>query len=103
MANGQSTGGIDPGSAKTIDQQAQQALTDAAAGNAFQAANDLQQAATTIANATQQGKIAPSESALLQSDLSALASALGIIAPSTTTTTVTPPDGGPGKGKGHGH
>jgi len=103
LANGQSAGGIDPGSVHAITQQAQQALTDAAAGNTIQAANDLQRASTTITNATQSGQVASSEAALLQSDLSALAAELGVIAPSTTTTTVAPPGGGPGNGKGHGH
>jgi len=101
LANGQATGGIDPGSVRMITQQTQKALTDAAAGNTVQATNDLQQASMTISNGVQSGQIASGEAALLQTDLSALASELGVNSPSTTTT-VTPPHGGPGNGKGHG-
>lgn len=101
VASGQSAGSIDPASGQSISQQAEQALIDAASGNLSKAANDLQQAATTIANGTQSGVITESEGVTLQHDLAVLASALGVSAPSTTTTTTTSP--GPPNGNGHDH
>lgn len=107
LATGQSTGNVDSGSGQSVSQQAEQALIDAASGNSNQAANDLQQAATTVVNGTQSGLISASEGATLLRDLSNLAAALGVSAPSTTTTTTAaPPDGngnGNGKGNGNGH
>jgi hypothetical protein len=101
VATGKSAGSVDPASGQSVSQQAEQALIDAASGNLSKAANDLQQAATTIANGTQSGVITESEDVTLQHDLSVLASALGVSAPSTTTTTTTSP--GPPNGNGHGH
>jgi len=101
VATGQSAGSVDPASGQSVSQQAEQALIDAASGNLSKAANDLQQAATTIVNGTQSGVITASEGVTLQRDLSVLAAALGVSAPSTTTTTTTSP--GPPNGNGHGH
>lgn len=99
LATGQAAGNIDIGSGQEISRQAVQALTDEAAGNSNQAQSDLQQAATTVVSGLQSGSITPREAATLQRDISALAGALGLSAPSSTTST-TP---GPGSGKGHGH
>jgi hypothetical protein len=106
---GESTGTIDQGDGQMISQQSQQAVTDEAAGQPNQAANDLQQAAATIANGLQKGTITQGEAATLQSDLSALASARGLSAASTPPTTQPGPATGPAAepghkaGKGHGH
>jgi hypothetical protein len=78
-------------------------VSDEAAGNPSKAVNDLQQAATVIANGVRNGNIAQGEGATLQTDLAALATALGLGAIGTTTTTTTPAPPGPGKGPGHGH
>jgi len=90
-----------------ISMQAQQAVTDEVAGKPQQAANDLQQAAASIANGTQSGAIAASEGPVLQADLSTLASTLGLSAASAaptsvppTTPTTSPGPGGGNKGKG---
>ncbi len=87
-----------------ISTQAQQAVTDEVAGKPQQAANDLQQAATSIANGTQSGAIAASEGTVLQADLSTLASTLGLSAASVAPTTVPPttPTTAAGPGAGHG-
>jgi len=108
LAAGQSAGNVDAGSSQSVSQQAAQALIDAASGNLTQAESDLQQASTTLANGIQSGQITPSEGATLQHDLSRLAVALGVSAPSVTTTTTTtspgPPNGGgPGHDKGNGN
>ncbi len=104
VASGVSAGSVDPGSGQSISNQAEQAIADEASGNANQAANDLQQAAMTIANGVQSSKITQAEGATLQSDLSALATAIGLTAagaPPTTQPAV--PGPGPGHGHGHGH
>jgi serine/threonine protein kinase len=95
VASGESAGSVDSGSGQSISNQAEQAIADEAAGKANQAANDLQQAAMTIANGVQSSKITQAEGATLQSDLSALASAIGLSAAGA------PPTSQPG-GPGHG-
>jgi serine/threonine protein kinase len=104
LATGQSTGNVDAASGQSVSQQAEQALIDAASGNSSQAATDLQQAATTVVNGTQSGLISASNGTTLQRDLSNLAAALGVSAPSfaTTTTTTAPPNGN-GNGNGNGN
>jgi hypothetical protein len=107
LASGEGAGAIDPGSSQAISTQAQQAVSDQAAGNPSQAANALQQAAATIAHGAQNGNITQSEAATLQADLSTLAATLGLSAASTppATSPVTTPANGPGpgpKGKGKG-
>jgi len=96
---GETAGSVDHASAQTIINQAQQAVTDSASGRSSQAANDLQQVATVIANGLQNGSITQSEAGLLQSDLVALADLLGLGAAATPPTTAAP---GPGPGPGHG-
>ncbi|HVB69927.1 MAG TPA: serine/threonine-protein kinase [Acidimicrobiales bacterium] len=96
------SGGLDPGVAQSITTPAGQALIDAATTNLSKAATDLQQAANAIAGALQGGQITPATSSTLQSDLAALAAALGVTAPNTSTTA--PGNGqGPGDGNGKGH
>jgi serine/threonine protein kinase len=109
LATGQSTGNVDSGSGQSIAQQAEQALIDAAAGNSNQAANDLQQAANTVVDGAQSGLISAGASTGLLRDLSNLAAALRVTAPSATTTTTTttttapaPPGNGNGNGNGNG-
>ena len=108
LATGQAAGNVDPGSVQSITQDAERALFDQTSGNSVAAENDLQQAATVIANGTQSGQISQREGTLLESDLSKLARSLGVSAPSVTTTTTptgpTPPgNSGNGHGKGPGH
>ena len=108
VASGESAGSVDPGSGQSISNQAEQAIADEAAGNANQAANDLQRAAMTITTGVQSSKITEAEGATLQSDLSALATAIGLSAAGETPTTQ---PAGPGhghgqgqeQGQGHGH
>jgi eukaryotic-like serine/threonine-protein kinase len=105
VASGVDNGSINPGIGQTLTTQAQQAVSDEAAGQPQQAANDLQQAATTIATSVQNGGIEASEGPVLQGDLTTLAGTLGLSAaatPPTTTTTITPPTV-PGVGPGHHH
>ena len=80
VAAGEAAGSIDQGSAQGISGQAQQAVSDAAASKGSQAANDLQQAAMTIADGVHKGKITQPEGTALQADLDALAAALGLSA-----------------------
>jgi eukaryotic-like serine/threonine-protein kinase len=102
VASGESAGSVDPASGQSISNRAGQAIADEAAGNANQAANDLQQAAMTIAIGVQSSKITQAEGATLQSDLSALATAIGLGAAGAPPTTQ-PAAPGPGTGPGHGH
>ena len=113
VTNGEKVHNIDHASGAAITQEASLAQSDYAAGNKVQAANDLQQAAVAIANGVQAGTIAQDEGAVLQSDLSVLASALNLssaaIPPSATTTTLLPTTTtttiptGPGNGNGNGN
>jgi len=96
VASGEGASTVDNASGQHISQQAQAAITDEEALNANQAANDLQQAATTIAQGVQSGTTGVGEGSTLQRDLTALATALGLEAPSV------PPTGPPSKGHGHG-
>ncbi len=92
-------GAIDPGSGQQVSNQAQHAIADEAAAKPDQAANDLQQAAVQIGNAVQSGHTSAAEGAKLQSDLSTLASVLGLAAASEPP----PPSPAPDRGHGHGH
>lgn len=103
IINAQSAGSILTDAAQAISSQAQQALTDQAAGNSVQATNDLQQAANRIVSGVQNGSIAQAEGVTLQSDLSVLATAMHLSVPTTVPTTVTGPGGDKGKGHGNGH
>jgi hypothetical protein len=121
VAAGVDGGTLSSGMGQAITTEAQQAVSDEAAGKPNQAADDLQQVAATIAAGEQNSMIPPSEGALLQGDLSSLANTLGLSAASTppstptttipTTTTAPAPAPGPtlgsadivGPGAGHRH
>jgi serine/threonine protein kinase len=110
VASDQAAGSLSSASAQTLSQFANQALSDATAGSAFQAQNDLQQAASFVANELQGGLISSLQAATLQRGLVILAHSLHLTAPSATATTTTttfspgpPSGGGPGQGKGNGN
>ncbi|HWD52952.1 MAG TPA: serine/threonine-protein kinase [Acidimicrobiales bacterium] len=100
VASGVTAHTISGNTGQMISMQAQQAVTDAAAGKSQPAANDLQQAATSIASGTRSGAITASEGAVLQGDLSTLAATLGLSAAGTAPTTAPPttPTTPPGPG-----
>jgi serine/threonine protein kinase len=106
VASGVTAHTISASAGQAISTQAQQAVTDSAAGKTQPAVNDLQQAAASIANGIGSGAITASEGGVLQADLSTLASTLGLsaagAAPTTAppTTPTTPPGPGGTKGKG---
>lgn len=104
---GQSAHAIGPQTGQSISSGAQQAVVDAASGNAQAAANDLQGVATAIASGVANQYITPAYGTNLQSDLTTLADALGLSAAatpaSTTTTQPGAPGPGPGNGNGNGH
>jgi serine/threonine protein kinase len=108
VVSGQSSGHIGPQVAQSISGGAQQAVVDSEAGNAEQAASDLQQVATAIANGVANKYLSAANGTLLQSDLSTLATALGLGAAatptsSTTSTSTTTSSPGPGNGNGNGN
>ena len=90
-------GTVGSGTAKSVSDPAQQAVSDEAAGKPNQAASDLQQAAQAIAGAVRNGSISPSEGTTLQADLSSLASDLGLSAAGSAPTT-SPGSGNTGSG-----
>ena len=104
LASAVKSGAIDPATSQSIDNQALKALTDSSAGNLPQAATDLQQAVTTVANAVTNGSLSAQVGQTLQNDLVALATSLGLSASTNVPTTAPPPvNGGHGNGKGLGH
>ncbi len=103
LVAGESSHSVGLQTGQLISQGAQQAVTDLAAGNANQAANDLQQVAATIANATTNQYLTPASATLLQSDLTTLATALGLAAAATPPTSTTTSMGGVGNGNGNGN
>ena len=109
VSTGVTSGTVPSSMGLQISNLAEQAVSDAAAGNPSAATNDLQQVATIIANGSSSGVITPTEAATLQSDLVALATTLGLsgaaTAPTTTQAPTTPqaPAPAPGNGKGKGH
>ena len=103
---GESTGSLTTVAGQTLFQQASTAQGDAAAGNLTTASNVLQQAATTLSNAVASGAVVGAEALVLQTDLTSLATSLGVVIPTTTTTGPPAPgngNGGPGHGQGNGH
>jgi len=105
LTSAQSAQTLDAASAQAVAADAQQALTDWTARNFANVQSDLQAAATTLGNAQQSGLATPGAVTLLQGDLAALATSLGVAPPSTTTTTTVvsapPPGHGHGNGKKH--
>ncbi|MDR3648964.1 MAG: serine/threonine-protein kinase [Acidimicrobiales bacterium] len=87
LASATEAGTLGSGTARSISAPAQQAVSDEAAGRPNQAASDLQQAAQAIASAVQYGSISESEGTMLQTDLSALATSLGLSAAGSPPTT----------------
>ena len=98
IAAGESAGSLQPDVGQSIANAAQMAITDEMAGKTSQATADLQQAATSIADGVKNHKIAQAEGTTLQTDLSALATALGLGAAGTPPTTQAsgPGNNGPG-------
>jgi serine/threonine protein kinase len=101
LASGVVAGSISPGADQPIANQAQQAVTDAAAGHLSQATIDLQQAATSVANGVGAGSISQVEGQQLLGDLNALAASLGL-SPVATASSTTLPTKGHGHGNGNG-
>ncbi|MGC8511377.1 MAG: serine/threonine-protein kinase, partial [Acidimicrobiales bacterium] len=103
-AAGQAAGTITPSSALAITNAAGAALTDQGLASTVQAQSDLQSAASDVTAGVQSGVIALGEGAALLRDLMALATSLGLAAPSTAPTPTPTPvaPGGPGHGKGRG-
>ncbi len=102
VASGVAAGSVGPKAGQSVANQAQKAVTDESAGNATQAATDLQQAATTISDGVQNGKITPAQGVTLQTDLSRLAALLGL-AQALTPPTTQPPGNGHGDGGANGN
>ncbi len=89
---------ITAATAQSISGPAQQAVSDEAAGRPNQAASDLQHAAQAITNAVHDGSVSQPEGTVLETDLSALATALDLSAAATTPTV---PSGSGNTGSGN--
>jgi serine/threonine protein kinase len=76
-----------------VTKQARQAVTDFVNGRADQAASDLQQAAKLVSAGVDDGSITPSKAQVLNNDLSALGSTLGVraVPPPPATAAPRPP------------
>ena len=98
LSSGVVAGTIASGADQPIANQAQQAVTDAAAGDLSQATIDLQQAATSVADAVNAASITQDEGQQLLRDLNALAASLGLSPVATAPVTTVPT-----KVHGHGH
>lgn len=100
LASGVSAGTVDAAVAQSISSQAAKAVTDQAAGNLTLATNDLSQAAAMIAQAVQNNTITAG-APTLQSDLSSLATALGLgaVGAPPSLQPASPAGHGPRKGK----
>jgi eukaryotic-like serine/threonine-protein kinase len=103
VASGETGGTINSATGQSLSSQAEQAVTAEGAGKANQAANDLQRAASTIANGVQNGNIGAAAGATLRSDLSTLAAALGASSASTPPSTPPTTKSGSGDGRGKRH
>lgn len=101
-----SAGTIDQATGSTLTEDAGQAVNDAAAGQGPQAAADLRQAGSALALGVVDGAVTPATGTQLSGDLGALASALGVAAPTTATSptatspTAPAPAAAPGRGGG---
>jgi hypothetical protein len=102
VVSAESSGALTSATASGITGPANQALTDEAAGDAAAATTDLGLAATATASAGQSGAISGSQQSVLQSDLAALAGALGLSGAATPTTTA-PTPASPSHGHGNGN
>ncbi len=105
VSTGVTSGAVPAATGLQISSEAEQAVSDAAAGSSSAATSNLQQVATTIASGSSNGSITTDESSTLQSDLVALADALGLGSAATTPVPTTQPvaqqPGPPGQGGGN--
>ncbi|MGH9097766.1 MAG: hypothetical protein ACRDWB_10115, partial [Acidimicrobiales bacterium] len=107
VGSGVTAGTISPSLGQMITTNAQQMVTDVAAGKSAQATSVFQQTAPSIAHSIDSGAITPAENVVIQTSLLNLLTALGLNTPTpaptqpapTTPTTAAGPSGGP-KGKG---
>lgn len=102
LAAGVTAGTIQNGADQPIAQLANQAVSDAAAGNLDVATSDLQQASSGVDGAVNDGSIDQSVGPTLQSDLAALATSLGIDPTAIAASSTSSVGGGNGNGKGNG-
>jgi hypothetical protein len=100
VSSGVAAGTLPADAGTAIAGQASQAVADLRAGQVSQAVNALAHAAATIAGGAQDGSIPPATATVLQADLSALATTLGLGAASTPPTTAAKPPGHGGGGGG---
>ncbi len=100
LAAAQAGGSIDPASVQSISQFADQSIIDGANGQTVAVASDLQQAMTIVVTSVAQGSTSSGVGTTIERDLVALATTLGVAAPSSSTTTTVPP---PAPGNGHGN
>jgi serine/threonine protein kinase len=103
VAAGVAAGSIDSKTGVAVMTHARQAVTDFSNGRTPQAASDLQQATSLVSAGVDDGSITSSEAQVLNNDLSALASTLGVRAvPAPPVTPAPQPPGhrhhGGGKG-----
>jgi len=98
LASATEGGTITAATTQSISGPAQQAVSDEAAGRPNQAASDLQHAAQAITNAVRDGSVSPPEGTVLEADLSALATDLGLSAAGTAPTV---PSGSGNTGSGN--
>jgi hypothetical protein len=82
---------------------ARQAITDASAGNAARAASDLQRAVNVITAGIADGSVTSSQAQVLNNDLTALASTLGVTVPTAGPVTQTSPAPAAPRPAGHKH
>ena len=105
VAFAQSAGNLDAASAQSILQGADGALSAMAANNTALATHDLQSSVDAVSSALTNGLVTSGTGALVQSDLTQLANAVGlslVVSVTTSTTTTVPPPPPPGHGHGKG-
>ncbi len=98
---GLTAGTIDQATGSTVTQDAAQAVSAAAGDQGGQVGPDLQQAASAVGIGIADGSVAPATGTQLEGDLAALASALGVAAPTAVTSPTAPPPPAPAHGGGH--
>jgi hypothetical protein len=88
---GVTAGSLASQSGATVISDARQAITDAGAGKAAQAASDLQRAMNVVTAGIADGSVTSPQAQVLKNDLSALASTLGVPVPTAAPVTPTSP------------
>jgi hypothetical protein len=88
---GVAAGSLASQSGATVISDARQAITDAGAGKAAQAAGDLQRAVNVVTAGIADGSVTSPQAQVLKNDLSALASTLGVAVPTAAPVTPTSP------------